>query len=608
VTTIALRTSRRNLSRFSRDLWLTLGVFVVFAIAVILYAWSEMQVDRASALREQSHLLAEQLSQSSDELTRAVRTYVVTLEPGYKEQYQEILDIRDGRKPRASSLAISLLERMRRGGFTEEEFAKLAAAKANSDALTRIELRAMALVESANGSSGARRAEAIRILHDPAYHQAKLGIIQPIAEVQAIADERTRQAVRAAKSHATGMLTALVVFGLLLVSLLWRTRRNLHAMLGGTVNELSMRIARLGSGDFSSAIPVPPGMEDSVLGWLSETQINLARIDAQRKRAEEEVQRRTGELSDSVLASLNMMEDAVRQRENAEQAYVRLEQSHQQLMEASRRDGMAEVATSVLHNVGNVLNSVNVSASLVAENVQNSRAGSMAQVVALLREHEADLGSYLTSDPKGRHIAVFLQELADHWLAQQQAVVAELSSLRSNIDHIKEIVAVQQSHARASGPAETVELKDLVEASVRMNADSLSKHDVRVVREFAQVPPVRVEKHKVLQILVNLVRNAKQACSELPNGQKCMTLRIALVNGRARISVSDNGAGIAPENLTRVFAHGFTTRKDGHGFGLHSGALAASELGGSLSVHSDGPGKGATFTLELAPQPAHAAA
>ena len=66
-----------------------------------------------------------------------------------------------------------------------------------------------------------------------------------------------------------------------------------------------------------------------------------------------------------------------------------------------------------------------------------------------------------------------------------------------------------------------------------------------------------------------------------------------------KISYIDNGIGIPADNLTRIFGHGFTTRKEGHGFGLHSGALAAKELGGALTVESDGPGKGATFTLEF---------
>jgi len=113
------------------------------------------------------------------------------------------------------------------------------------------------------------------------------------------------------------------------------------------------------------------------------------------------------------------------------------------------------------------------------------------------------------------------------------------------------------------------------------------------------VPPITVEKHKVLQILVNLIRNAKHACDESGRKDKQVTVRIAKGGGRITVSVTDNGVGIPPENMTRIFNHGFTTRKDGHGFGLHSGALAAKEMGGSLSVTSDGLGHGATFTLEL---------
>ena len=102
----------------------------------------------------------------------------------------------------------------------------------------------------------------------------------------------------------------------------------------------------------------------------------------------------------------------------------------------------------------------------------------------------------------------------------------------------------------------------------------------------------------MLQILVNLITNARQAMKECP--KKILTLGIqATIGATARISIQDTGCGIAPENMTRVFAHGFTTKKNGHGFGLHSSALAAREMKGSLTVHSDGPGHGAIFTLEL---------
>jgi PAS domain S-box-containing protein len=280
--------------------------------------------------------------------------------------------------------------------------------------------------------------------------------------------------------------------------------------------------------------------------------------------------------------------------------------AHKQLLETSRLAGMAEVATGVLHNVGNVLNSVNVSANLIIESAKRSKAASLAKVAALLREHEHDLGVFIASDVKGRHLPVFLAQLSEHLLAEQQLTIKELDSLRSNIDHIKEIVSMQQSYSKVSGVKEVINVNDLVEDTIRMNSGALQRHGVEVVRELQEVPMLNLEKHKVLQILVNLVRNAKYACSDSGRREKRVTVRVANSDGHIRISVIDNGIGIAPENLTRIFSHGFTTRKDGHGFGLHSGALAARELGGFLRVDSPGTGLGASFTLELPLQGAEA--
>jgi PAS domain S-box-containing protein len=278
---------------------------------------------------------------------------------------------------------------------------------------------------------------------------------------------------------------------------------------------------------------------------------------------------------------------------------AQLEQMHRQLLETSRQAGMAEIATNVLHNVGNVLNSVNVSASLVVDNVKKSKAASLAKVAAMLREHEHDLGTFITTDAKGRQLPVYLGQLSEQLLADQKAAVHELDLLVKNIEHIKEVVTMQQNYARVSGVKEIINIRELVEDGLRLNAGALARHRVEVIREFENVPPMNIDKHRVLQILVNLIRNAKYACDESGRADRRMTVRVANGEGRIKISVSDNGIGIPPENLTRVFSHGFTTRKDGHGFGLHSGALAAKEMGGSLTVQSDGISRGATFTLEL---------
>ncbi|HVS53908.1 MAG TPA: PAS domain-containing sensor histidine kinase [Opitutaceae bacterium] len=295
---------------------------------------------------------------------------------------------------------------------------------------------------------------------------------------------------------------------------------------------------------------------------------------------------------------------------------LELEKTKRHLVDASRTAGMAEVATGVLHNVGNVLTSLNVSASVIATSLYQSKAESLAKLSALLTEHASDLGEFVTRDPKGRRVADFLESLARHSIEERDHLLEEIDSLQQNIDHIKEIVTMQQAYATMIGVVEPLDATTLMEDSLRMNAGALVRHDVAVVREFNPVPPVIGEKAKVLQILVNLIRNAKYACDESGAADKCVTLRVEAavspgaeataqaagapaVPDRVRLVVQDNGIGIPPENLPRIFEHGFTTRASGHGFGLHSAASVAKELKGTLSVHSAGHRQGATFTLEL---------
>ena len=282
------------------------------------------------------------------------------------------------------------------------------------------------------------------------------------------------------------------------------------------------------------------------------------------------------------------------------EAEAKLETAHRDLVRVARQAGMAEVATSVLHNVGNVLNSVNVCSGLIASRLRRSKVSSLVKTVGLLRQHREDLGAFLTMDPKGKQIPTYLEHLAEYLSSEQSGTIEELQNLTRFIEHIKDIVAMQQSYAKVSGVVERVRVSDLLEDALRINAGALERHNVTVVRQYADpVPEVILDKHKVLQILVNLIRNAKYACEESAKCDKAITVRVDNGGGRVKISVVDNGVGIAPENLARIFNLGFTTRKEGHGFGLHNSALAAREVGGALSVQSDGPGEGAIFTLEL---------
>jgi len=290
-------------------------------------------------------------------------------------------------------------------------------------------------------------------------------------------------------------------------------------------------------------------------------------------------------------------QDRQRRRCRAE---VTLRDSQQRLLETSRLAGMAEVATGVLHNVGNVLNSVNVSAGLVVEKLRRSKVPNLGKAAALLTERNGDLGNFLTNDPNGQKIPGYLAKLSQFLIEDNSELLTEVDLLARNIEHIKEVVAVQQSYAKVSGAFEDLAADQLVEDSIAMNIGAFERHGIVLERRFSPAPPVRVDRHRVLQILINLLRNAKYALDDVQRIDKRITITIAPLDDKIlRIAVADNGIGISLENLDRIFGHGFTTRKNGHGFGLHSGALAAKEMGGSLGVQSLGLRRGATFTLEL---------
>ncbi|ABM39337.1 PAS domain-containing sensor histidine kinase [Polaromonas naphthalenivorans] len=283
---------------------------------------------------------------------------------------------------------------------------------------------------------------------------------------------------------------------------------------------------------------------------------------------------------------------------------AKLELAQTELLAAARQAGMAEIATNVLHNVGNILNSVNVSADLLGSTLRTSRAQGLSRAVQLMHAHAADLGEFLTLDDKGRLLPGYLGQLALALAAEQHGMAEELARLIRSVDHIKDVVATQQSYAGSSSIVEPVQIRDLAEDALRMNDGSLTRHQVSVVRDFAQTPVLRLDRARVLQILVNLISNAKHAMDGVADRSHRLTLSIHVAGNadgskNLRVCVSDEGEGISADNLTRIFAHGFTTRKAGHGFGLHSCALAARQMGGTLTAHSEGAGRGATFTLEL---------
>ncbi|MCG8421226.1 MAG: HAMP domain-containing protein [Proteobacteria bacterium] len=277
-----------------------------------------------------------------------------------------------------------------------------------------------------------------------------------------------------------------------------------------------------------------------------------------------------------------------------------LREAQCQLVEAAHQAGRAEVANSVLHNVGNVLNSVNVSATLVSNRLRSSRISKLQRLAELVYSHDSDLASFLVEDETGRQLPHYLSKLAEHLENERIKVIEELDSMNRNINHIRHIVTLQQDYAGQSNMVENVAASDVVEDALRIESASLKRHNIRVTRAFTSTPEIRIDRHKLLQILVNLMSNAKYALLAADREDKEIRIHIDDVQSDlVRIEVSDNGIGISKENLEKLFRHRFTTRKDGHGIGLHGSAIAAEEIGVRLRAHSDGLDCGATFTVEI---------
>lgn len=270
-----------------------------------------------------------------------------------------------------------------------------------------------------------------------------------------------------------------------------------------------------------------------------------------------------------------------------------------ELLETSRQAGMAEVATSVLHNVGNVLNSVNVSADVLRQHLHGSRLDGLGRVAELLQSHGADLAQFLTASPQGKALPGYLRQLADHLRGEKDVLVGEVAELSARIDHMKDIVDRQQSYARCSGVTTQMAARELAQEAIEMQRIPLQQAGIAVRVDVVGDDDGEFDRARVLQILMNVLGNARHAIRDTGRGEGSITIGVTRDGDRLRFRVQDDGVGIAADGLERVFQHGFTTKQDGHGFGLHHSANAATEMGGRMWAESAGKGHGATFVLEL---------
>ena len=297
-----------------------------------------------------------------------------------------------------------------------------------------------------------------------------------------------------------------------------------------------------------------------------------------------------------------LLERVIRHARERRKSLIEREALTQQLVESSRRLGMAEVASDVLHNVGNVLNSLNVSAGLIAQHVRDMPIQDVNRASSLLEAHQDDLGTFLTQDSKGQRIPGFLMQLGIHLRDQHAQTCEDLDTLIGQIEHVKDIIATQHDIARTSSIHEPIILKDLIEAALATHSSELEKNQIALTRDYEDLPQMITDKQIVNQIVANLIANAMEAIRQQGQGPHRLTVRIQLdaeQDNAISLQVIDTGIGIPPANLHRIFAQSLASDSGKQGSGLHSNANAAKKLGGSLTAHSDGSGSGATFTLEL---------
>jgi PAS domain S-box-containing protein len=288
------------------------------------------------------------------------------------------------------------------------------------------------------------------------------------------------------------------------------------------------------------------------------------------------------------------------------QAELHLREMHRALLDVSRQAGMAEIATGVLHNVGNTLNSVNISVGLVAAGLRNLRLEGLDKAADLLRAHSADAGAFLTTDPRGQKLPGYLSALAEQLAAERAALLEEAKALAEGVEHIKSIVSMQQEHARPSRLVEQLSVPQLIDEALSLHLTAFERLGIQVQREYAEVPPLLVDRHRLLQILLQLLNNARQALLEVERPDKRVTLGVRPGSpGWLCVEVTDNGVGIPAENLPLLFSQGFTTKQSGHGFGLHLSALAAADMKGRLTCTWTQRGEGTTFVLELPVETVH---
>lgn len=273
-----------------------------------------------------------------------------------------------------------------------------------------------------------------------------------------------------------------------------------------------------------------------------------------------------------------------------------LELTRNELIEKAHKAGMADVATGVLHNVGNILNSINASTSAMNETLKNSHTKRLEKANELLREQ---MNEFVFEDPKQKMLLEYFLKIEEPIKKEYELLTRQKDRLREKVDLITDVISTQQDLSKASAFTEEVNVQKLFENTLALHAGSIERHGLTIERNYEDVPPIIIEKTKVMHILFNMLNNAKESMKEAEVEEKILKVKFWQDSDYVHLSITDNGIGIRKENMNKIFSHGFTTKRKGHGFGLHSSANYMKEMDGKIQAFSEGPGKGATFTLSF---------
>ncbi|MDM8547093.1 sensor histidine kinase [Candidatus Venteria ishoeyi] len=386
------------------------------------------------------------------------------------------------------------------------------------------------------------------------------------------------------------MLIVLFVVGAIAVAASLFATLQMAAKITLPLAKLTKASKHIAQGDYSQKIAIRSRSE---IGELSHS-FEKMRLGILEHRHKLELNNTDLEIAQTELRDLNQnLEQKVRERTKE------LEQLQAQLVEAARAAGMAEVAVNVLHNIGNVINSVNVASQHSADMLQSSKLPLLQQTLSLLQAHQNDITAFCTQDPKGRLIPQLLQKLGDVLAVENQALITDNSRMQRNIELIKSIIATQQQYAKADNFEECFDMGQVLRETTELMSDSLNRYHIQLQLELQDVPPVRGERAKLHQVINNLMSNAKEALRVTPVSQRKFSFSLYEKNNWVVLDAIDNGEGIAPDRLTHIFQHGYTTKTNGHGFGLHSCANYIGEMGGYIEAFSEGKGKGCLLRISL---------